>query len=138
MASRLIAGLWSISASADEQAFAHDTDALIQSTNTTFYGLGLVGLVLGVLLAWTISRSITRPVLALTQSMTALAKGNIDLALIEKDRTDEIGEMARAVVVFRDGAVERIRLNSRPARLASAQKANAQPATRRRPRKQPS
>ena len=98
------------SASADEQAFAHDTDALIQSTNTTLYGLGLVGLVLGVLLAWTISRSITRPVLALTQSMTALAKGNVDLALIEKDRTDEIGEMARAVVVFRDGAVEQIRL----------------------------
>ncbi len=53
---------------------------------------------------------VTRPIGAITQSMNMLASGNNEIAIPHTDRHDEIGEMAAAVSVFRDNAVERERL----------------------------
>ncbi|TLP43829.1 methyl-accepting chemotaxis protein [Cohaesibacter sp. CAU 1516] len=56
------------------------------------------------------SRSITRPISALVAEMTDLADGNTDVALLSTSRGDEIGDMTKAVAVFRDNAIERQRL----------------------------
>ncbi|MBI1777500.1 MAG: nitrate- and nitrite sensing domain-containing protein [Proteobacteria bacterium] len=50
--------------------------------------------------------SITRPVSALTQAMTALAGNNLDVAIPSREAKDEIGLMARAVHVFKDNAIK--------------------------------
>jgi methyl-accepting chemotaxis protein len=50
-----------------------------------------------------LSRSIARPITALTRRMADLARGNLDVA-VTADRGDELGDMARAVIVFRDAA----------------------------------
>ncbi len=51
-------------------------------------------------------RGILRPVSAMTKTMRALADGNIGIDVVGAKRRDEIGEMAKAVEVFRDNAQE--------------------------------
>ncbi|WP_093000797.1 methyl-accepting chemotaxis protein [Rhizobium sp. NFR07] len=53
---------------------------------------------------------VTRPVTQITNSMNVLAAGNASVAIPYAGRKDEIGEMAAAVAVFRDNALERVRL----------------------------
>jgi two-component system OmpR family sensor kinase len=52
-----------------------------------------------------IARGILAPLLALVKCMHELAGHNTDVAIPSVQRDDEIGEMARAVSVFRDNAV---------------------------------
>jgi methyl-accepting chemotaxis protein len=58
---------------------------------------------------------IVRPLKAMTAAMQHLANGNVDVAVPALDRNDEIGHMAKTVVVFRDAAVEKVRLQSEAA-----------------------
>ncbi len=53
---------------------------------------------------------VTQPIGVITQSMNALAAGDNQAAIPYAGRHDEIGEMAAAVAVFRDNALERERL----------------------------
>ncbi|RUL99067.1 HAMP domain-containing methyl-accepting chemotaxis protein [Rhizobium chutanense] len=52
---------------------------------------------------------ISRPIKAITRSMTRLAAGDTDLAIPYAGRADEIGAMAGAVEVFRQTALAKIR-----------------------------
>jgi len=51
-------------------------------------------------------RTILRPLLDLAQRMRRLAENNMDIENEGVDRFDEVGEMARAIEVFRNNAVE--------------------------------
>ncbi len=62
--------------------------------------LVVVGLI-GVLLA----RSVARPIALMTGAMGRLAEGDKSVEIPAQDRTDEIGEMAQAVQVFKDNAI---------------------------------
>jgi methyl-accepting chemotaxis protein len=59
-----------------------------------------------------LSRSITRPVNDLTAVMRDLAGGRLDAEIGHTGQRDELGEMARAVVVFKDNALAVRRLQS--------------------------
>jgi methyl-accepting chemotaxis protein len=58
------------------------------------------------------NRSVIRPVQAMTLAMTGLARGDKDVTVPARDRTDELGAMAEAVQVFKDNALERERLQA--------------------------
>jgi methyl-accepting chemotaxis protein len=64
--------------------------------------LGLLALVAvaGVLFA----RTITVPVSRLTRTMDELASGNLNVEVTGAERSDELGQMARSVLVFRENA----------------------------------
>ncbi|RYE07559.1 MAG: methyl-accepting chemotaxis protein [Hyphomicrobiales bacterium] len=66
-------------------------------------GLGLLALV--AIGGWLMARSMTKPIGRLTGAMSALADGNLDVAVDGGKRADEIGAMARAVEVFRENAL---------------------------------
>ncbi len=68
---------------------------------------GAIGI--GVVLALLIGRSIVRPLHGLTAVMRALAGGALDVTLPQV-RRDELGEMARAVAVFRDHMAKEVQL----------------------------
>jgi signal transduction histidine kinase len=74
--------------------------------------LWLVGLAMalaGVMVAaavFYISRSISAPLLHLADCMHRLATNDTDIDIRGTERRDEIGEMARAAVVFRNNAIE--------------------------------
>ena len=56
-------------------------------------------------------RSITAPLTRLRENMVQLADGELEIEIVDAERRDEIGHMARAVEVFRDNARERARLS---------------------------
>src|SRR5262249_37697580 len=55
------------------------------------------------------SRSISRPLLHLADRMHRLAVNDTEVDVLGTERRDEIGEMARAAVVFRNNAIELMR-----------------------------
>ena len=72
---------------------------------------------LGLLFAATIAiailvsaRGIAAPIERLRARMVSLADGNTDEPVSGIERKDEVGQMAAAVAVFRDSAIERLRL----------------------------
>ncbi len=75
---------------------------------TLFVAVGAVGV--GVALAWLIGRGIASPIRRLTAAMMRLSAGDRTTEVPADDRADEIGDMARAVLVFRQGAIEAERL----------------------------
>jgi methyl-accepting chemotaxis protein len=79
-------------------------------TQTAFVAAGVAGIVFGALLSFLFARSISRPIVKLTRIMKALAKGDLTVSPDNVADRDEIGEMARAVLVFRDAAIEKGRL----------------------------
>ncbi len=72
-------------------------------------GVGLASLLIGLLLSVLISRSIKLPIVKLTDVMTALAKGDLQVQVPSTTEPNEIGEMAKAVVVFKENAIAKIR-----------------------------
>jgi methyl-accepting chemotaxis protein len=62
--------------------------------------LGILGIALGVI----------RPVVTMTAVMKRLAEGKLDIDVPSAARKDEIGEMAKAVEVFKRGAIDNDRL----------------------------
>ncbi|QRE77649.1 HAMP domain-containing protein [Methylobacterium aquaticum] len=87
----------------------------------------LLVLILGLslVLAMLIARSLTRPIAGMTRAMTRLAAGETDVAIPSRDATDEMGEMARAVEIFRRNAVERLALEADREAQASARQRRA-------------
>jgi methyl-accepting chemotaxis protein len=67
----------------------------------TLIVLGAAGVV-----AILFARSITKPVSRLTQVMKTLAEGQYDVEVPGTKRTNELGEMARAVEVFRENGLK--------------------------------
>ena len=80
----------------------------IQDTSLEF-GLGV--LVVCMVLAWLIARSITRPVGTMTGAMTKLADGDLTGTVPALADRDEIGDMAKAVQVFKENAIEKVRMD---------------------------
>ncbi len=66
--------------------------------------------------------TITRPISRLTLVMRELAGGNTNIAVSGQDGTDEVSDMARAVQVFKDNAVEKRQLED--AQTATQQRAS--------------
>lgn len=84
-----------------------------QATNTIINALISLGILLGgaILIAIVVSgRGIASPIERLRARMSSLANGDVDEEIAGIGRRDEVGQMAAAVSVFRDNAIERIRL----------------------------
>ena len=85
----------------------------IERANTAYLeaiGLICLAVVIAIILAigalLFVGRSVSRPLLRLAECMHQLANNQIELNVQGVDRHDEIGEMARAVIVFRNNALE--------------------------------
>src|SRR5690606_31589908 len=74
--------------------------------------IGCLAALMGLGFSWLIGRSITRPLNGLAAAMKRLADGDLGAQIPATNVKDEIGAMARTVIVFRDNAVERERLAS--------------------------
>jgi methyl-accepting chemotaxis protein len=74
--------------------------------------IGLAVVLIGISFSWRIGRSITQPLEDLARVMKRLADGDTSARIPETKAHDEIGAMARTVVVFRDNMIERERLSA--------------------------
>jgi methyl-accepting chemotaxis protein len=82
-----------------------------------------VAALLVMLLTMVLVRRVTKPLTSVTASLTAIANGNAEVEIDYHDRTDEIGEIARTLAVFKNNSVERRRLREEQtaASVASAE-----------------
>ena len=71
--------------------------------------IGGLSLLLGVLAARAIARSIAGPVNGIRKVMADLTDGHLSVTVPHTDGRDELGEMARAVDAFKDDAVSAVR-----------------------------
>jgi methyl-accepting chemotaxis protein len=85
--------------------------AATRQLQLAFAGVGLI-LGLGVIAAtwWTLNSVVARPLKGITGAMQRLAAGDSTVEPPGAERRDEIGAMAQAVLVFRDAAVDKARL----------------------------
>jgi methyl-accepting chemotaxis protein len=84
-----------------------------QTNNTIFYALTMIGLAFTAGIAASLfvtARGITTPIAQLRERMLSLADGNTETTIDGMERKDEVGQMAKAVQVFRENAIERVRL----------------------------
>jgi len=84
--------------------------------------IGLAMLIAGVMVIGAlihISRSISRPLLVIADRMRRLAANDTVIDIPETGRQDEIGEMAKSAVVFRNNAIELMRSQRTLARQAA-------------------
>ena len=72
----------------------------------------MAGLCMAIALAVFVRRSIIQPLARLGDVMKRLALGKTDVAVTSTGRSDEIGAMARSVVVFRDSILDREKLRT--------------------------
>ena len=82
-------------------------------------GLFLVsGTVVGLLAFLAVSRGVAAPLNRMTRAMGRLAEGDTGVTIPAVGRRDEIGQMASAVQVFKDNAIEKQRLEQEQAAAA--------------------
>ncbi|MGG5808301.1 methyl-accepting chemotaxis protein [Falsiroseomonas sp. CW058] len=79
--------------------------ALEKQARNIVFATGAVGLV-GCLLVWVVlARLLARPLARLAGAMDRLSRGAVGTEVPGAGRSDQVGEMARAVLVFRDNLV---------------------------------
>jgi len=95
-----------------QQATEEAVSETASTARLTELGVSIAAMLLGAACAWLIARSILVPVTAMTGAMGALAEGKLDVPVPALDRADEIGEMAKAVEVFKRNAIDKRRMEA--------------------------
>ena len=108
---------------AKAEAEAQDASNVWQTVLLATAGLVLVGVLVGVVV---IRSRVIKPILGMADYMSRLATGKYDEDVPFADRSDEIGEMAHAVAVFRSSAIERMEARRREDQTRDATEAERQ------------
>ncbi|MFD1189099.1 HAMP domain-containing methyl-accepting chemotaxis protein [Phenylobacterium conjunctum] len=95
---------------AEQQGRAAITDFELALTVMAVIGLAALGAVAFAIN--TVFNGVSRPLRVMTDAMRRLAEGDTAAEIPGQDRQDETGEMARAVLVFKENALERERLEA--------------------------
>lgn len=86
--------------------------ATASRTYTLIWGGVIVGGFIALLISFLTGRSIANPLVAMSHAMRRLADGDNSVDIPGSGRTDEIGDMASAVEVFKVNAIENERLQA--------------------------
>jgi methyl-accepting chemotaxis protein len=99
---------WHLMIGTAEYMSAVDTSfwSMIQTASVVI----AVMMLLSIVVAWAITRSVVKPLSGLRQRMASLSAGELDAPVANTDRADEVGQMARTVQVFRDAMIETNRM----------------------------
>ena len=101
-----------------------------QRTRNIITGVGIAAVLIGLAFSWLIGRSIARPLNGLADVMKRLADGDTSARIPATRASDEIGAMARTVIVFRDNMIERDRLTVGPDQVARAKEQRSESVAR--------
>jgi methyl-accepting chemotaxis protein len=74
--------------------------------NVLLHSLGIISIIaILTLVGMRLGRQIGRPIVSMTQAMETMAGGDLSADIPATDKQDEIGAMARAMAVFKDGLI---------------------------------
>lgn len=108
----------------DYQESRTNADAVIAGTTTVQEIAGGLAILFGGIVAFLIARSIVGPLTSMTQAMGRLAGGNLEVEIPGRGRADEIGDMAKAIQVFKDNMIDTERMRAEQAELEARQAEN--------------
>ncbi|WP_284776933.1 methyl-accepting chemotaxis protein [Agrobacterium sp. lyk4-40-TYG-31] len=113
----------------EQLTVASDAQVATQAAAHTNLELALLGGgaaagVVAVLLIWALSRAIVSPIVGMTDAMSRLAGGDTTVDVPALDRGDEVGKMAKAVLVFKEAGIEKSRLADESDRMRSSTEAD--------------
>jgi methyl-accepting chemotaxis protein len=91
---------------------SHETLSKIEVLAHVEWGLLAGGIALAAMIALLTSRTIVPPIDAMTRAMSKLAAGELTVEIPARDSRDEIGDMAKAVEVFKNNMIEAGQLRS--------------------------
>ncbi|MFT3722246.1 MAG: methyl-accepting chemotaxis protein [Hyphomonadaceae bacterium] len=92
--------------------------------NKSYMVLGLgaaLAILISALMGWWLTRGIAKPVIQMTDAMRRLAKGDNTISIPAKGQGDEIGEMADALDVFKQAAIEKEAMEAAQRKAAAEQ-----------------
>ncbi len=98
------------------ESIRHELEILHKETTNSLIVLSVILMVLLLsvtVLSILVYRSIVPPIIRLVTDMRRLAKNELSIKIAYLTRQDEIGEMARAIDVFKENAIERMRLEEK-------------------------
>jgi methyl-accepting chemotaxis protein len=101
--------------------YLSEVDATFWSMIKTASVVIAVLMLISIGIAWLVTRSVVKPLSALKDRMASLSEGQLDAPVTHAERTDEIGQMARTVQVFRDAMMETNRLREQQAETEQQQ-----------------
>lgn len=90
-----------LSSSADEKAAK-----IVTQAQTTIFAFIIISILIAGVLIIIVIKSVTSPISKMTSIMEELADHNFDIEIPVASRSDEIGDMAAALVVFKDNMIK--------------------------------
>ena len=113
------------------QSYVVESASTYDTTSMTMMGSVVVALLVLLGAGLFIVRGVANPIIRITGAMTGLSGGNTEAAIPFSGRADEIGAMAGAVEVFRQNALNKIRLEEEAAASRAAAERDRQAAQQR-------
>jgi len=96
-------------------------EAVIDGTTSVQEIAGGLATLFGLIVALLIARSIVGPLTSMTRAMGALAGGDLEIEIPGRGKADEIGDMAKAIQVFKDNMADTERLRHEQTELEARQ-----------------
>ncbi len=94
----------------DSAADTNDAVAALEANQTSTFNLMMSAMAIITVISFTtallVGRGISRPIGNMTDAMTTLADGNLEIEVPAQDYGNELGQMAAAVQVFKENAIE--------------------------------
>jgi len=81
------------------------TEMAVEETKIWMVSIIVLAFILGFIGGYIILKGISGPVLSMTSTMKTLADGNLTVDIPATENRDELGEMAKAVEVFKENAI---------------------------------
>jgi len=100
-----------------------DFMAAVNQMLLALFGVGTVAALIIVALSLYLSRRMFAPLGELRQRMEALQQGRLDISVPWAGRSDDIGQIARALAAFRDAAVKRAEMEAEAEEMRETAKA---------------
>lgn len=108
-----------------EAEVGDEVRSLIASSKIAGILTSIVGLGLGIAMAWVLGNGIAGKILSITASMRRVADGDLTVDVPHTDQKDEVGAMAQALLTFRENATEAERLRGEQAKEQEAKEKRA-------------
>ena len=89
-----------------DDAIDHQMGAMLHTRLVVIVISAVLAVLLLVVVSTLIGRLISRPILTMNSAMRRLADGDLALEIPAVDRADEVGQMAKTLLVFRSNALE--------------------------------
>ena len=105
----------------DYKTSRSQAESVIAGTNTVQEIAAVLAILFGSIVAVLIARSIVGPLGAMTRAMGQLAGGDLAVEVPSRGKADEIGDMAKAIDVFKDNMIETERLRAEQIQIEARQ-----------------